>query len=139
VTVDQYVARIRNAGKKRYAAAFLAHRRGPAGVEPDREDFGISYMAAQAVRMEIDGYLSGRVSMATLTRKMKMSEAINILIEVASRQAEAYEMRFTGHVDKDMTDAECRALAEAFDVGPEPIIDARDILRAIDIAKEFES
>ena len=47
-----YINRIRNDGKRAYAEwywLFLTHR----AEEQDYKQFGISYMAAQAVRMEL--------------------------------------------------------------------------------------
>lgn|SRR5579864_618361 len=54
----QYIRRIRNGQKKQYARAYLHYvLRGRQGTEPDRGT--LSYMAAQAVRMELDSNLCG--------------------------------------------------------------------------------
>jgi hypothetical protein len=47
-----YVKKIRHTGKQLYARAYLAFALN-GGAEPDAERFGISYMAAQAVRRNI--------------------------------------------------------------------------------------
>jgi hypothetical protein len=54
----EYLAKIRNDGKREYAQAYVAFVRG-AGLEPDRKTFGISFMAAQAVRIEMDQVWKG--------------------------------------------------------------------------------
>lgn len=57
-----YIAGIRNPGKKAYAQAYAEWiRAGRAGDPPDDGQFGIGYMAGQAVRMSIDP-MGGRQS-----------------------------------------------------------------------------
>lgn len=51
----RYVRRIRNSDKRWYASTYLAYALGEQG-EPSRPA-GLSYMAAQAVRMEINEIL----------------------------------------------------------------------------------
>ena len=59
LTAEQYIAGIRNAAKKTYARRYLAWvRSGRAGHNgPEWDRSALSYMAAQAVRMEIDGFI----------------------------------------------------------------------------------
>jgi hypothetical protein len=45
-----YVKRIRNPEKRRYAQAYLAYLTG--GPKPDTADYRLSYMGAQAVRLD---------------------------------------------------------------------------------------
>lgn len=49
----KYVRRIRNAGKRAYAYAYLGFRNGTR-TAPHESDFGIGIMARQAVRWQID-------------------------------------------------------------------------------------
>lgn len=76
--VQQYIARIRHPEKQRFAAAYLAHKLGLTS-EPDRN--GLSMMAAQAVRSNINGYFLGKGSM---TRTQE--QAIIGLIKTARLQ-----------------------------------------------------
>jgi biotin operon repressor len=48
-----YVRKIKNAGKKKYAKSYLDFCLGIDKAAPDAKECGISYMAAQAVRMEL--------------------------------------------------------------------------------------
>ena len=50
-----YIRRIKNSGKKKYAEAWLKHCQGK-GEWPSNKDFGISFMAAQAVRMNLEDF-----------------------------------------------------------------------------------
>lgn len=49
---QDYVKRIKNPNKRQYAGAYLGYRLGILDHRPEPE--GISYMAAQAVRMNLD-------------------------------------------------------------------------------------
>ena len=50
----RYINRIRNKAKKRYAKEYLAWLMNRCnGKEPERIPYGLSYMAAQAVRMDL--------------------------------------------------------------------------------------
>jgi hypothetical protein len=53
--VERYVRSIRNTGKRAYAEQYLAWRRGQRRTAP--ETGGLSYMAAQAVRLTIREYV----------------------------------------------------------------------------------
>jgi hypothetical protein len=53
--LEQYVRTMRKPEKKRYAIAYWRFRHGYTNQEPDYE--GRSYMAAQAIRMEIESWL----------------------------------------------------------------------------------
>ena len=48
-----YISRIKNGEKKRYAMRYLDYKEG-AQTNPPHHDNTLSYMAAQAVRMNID-------------------------------------------------------------------------------------
>ena len=52
-----YIDRIKNEQKRKYAAAWFNYRRGFYGA-PDFLDFGVSYMAAQGVRLQLDALLN---------------------------------------------------------------------------------
>jgi hypothetical protein len=52
VSPDSYVKAIRNPAKKSYAMAYLAWQRDQR-PEPDWQDYGLSYMGAQAVRLQL--------------------------------------------------------------------------------------
>ncbi len=52
-----YIASIRNARKRAYAVAYLAWLRGQAASEPEYAP--LSYMAAQAVRLTLNGIEAG--------------------------------------------------------------------------------
>jgi hypothetical protein len=52
--LEQYVRTMRKPEKKRYAIAYFRFLRGLTKVEPEYE--GRSYMAAQAIRMEIHSW-----------------------------------------------------------------------------------
>ena len=54
--VWQYIERIRNRGKRRYAEEYLDHLAGNR-TEPERSKFGISCMVAQAVRQQVRNIL----------------------------------------------------------------------------------
>jgi hypothetical protein len=49
--IQTYINRIRNPHKLEYARVYLAYLRNPVGESPDYP--GLSYMAAQAVRMNL--------------------------------------------------------------------------------------
>lgn len=49
----KYIEQIRNDGKREYAVTYLKFIRG-AALEPSREQFGVSAMAAQAVRLDLN-------------------------------------------------------------------------------------
>jgi hypothetical protein len=51
---DTYMKRIRNPRKRSYAMAYLAWQRGEQ-PRPNRDDYGLSYMGAQAVELELGG------------------------------------------------------------------------------------
>ena len=47
-----YIKRIKNAAKRKYAMSYLAYLYGTTHLEPD-DPHNLSYMAAQAVRIEL--------------------------------------------------------------------------------------
>jgi len=51
--IQEYIWRIKNSEKKRYALRYLDYK-GGAQTNPPGHDNTLSYMAAQAVRMNID-------------------------------------------------------------------------------------
>lgn len=51
--ISDYIGKIRNKSKRQYALAYYNHLVS-SGQEPEYKDFAISYMAAQAVRMNIN-------------------------------------------------------------------------------------
>lgn len=53
----RYIKTLRSGTKRKYAERYLAHVMGHAMPPPERD--GLSYMAAQSVRMEIDSILEG--------------------------------------------------------------------------------
>lgn len=69
--ITQYILRIKNPGKRRYAHDFLKHARG-SGKEPAREIYGISYMAAQAVRMHINELLKEEAQRAAQEKRTNL-------------------------------------------------------------------
>ena len=56
MTAQQYIRRIRTPAKRRYAQEYLAwmERVKPNLLSPPPSRGGVSYMAAQGVRMELD-------------------------------------------------------------------------------------
>lgn len=54
-TAQSYVSKMRSSKKKEYARRYLLYRQ--TRVEPSPPLYPLSYMAAQAVRMEIDRLL----------------------------------------------------------------------------------
>lgn len=51
--IMRYIGRIRNKGKQDYALAYYKYRT-ECKSEPDYHSFNISYMAAQAVRQQVN-------------------------------------------------------------------------------------
>lgn len=86
---EAYIRNIRNVGKKRFAEAWLKYCEGKS-TEPEREEFGISVMGAQAVRLSlrdfgIDAPEDSATKLATAAIVMKfdshaeMWDAIDVL------------------------------------------------------------
>ena len=50
---NKYIASIRNPKKKAYAQAYLKYKSGETSEEPDHNKFGLGYMGAQAVRIQL--------------------------------------------------------------------------------------
>jgi hypothetical protein len=55
----KYMRRIRNAAKADYARDYWSYVRGQR-CAPEAETYGLSYMGAQAVRMNLDAIYAGR-------------------------------------------------------------------------------
>lgn len=59
VTASRYIESLRSAAKKRYARHYYQYIRA-GRREPSPEYPALSYMAAQAVRMQLDEIMEGR-------------------------------------------------------------------------------
>ena len=62
LAAQRYIKGIRNAGKRAYALAYWRWLTGRTGKEPDFQGADISYMAAQAVRLNLDQIIGEMVS-----------------------------------------------------------------------------
>ena len=80
VAAQRYIRRIRNLRKRHYANVYLDHLLGILPEEPDWGD--LSYMAAQAVRMDLSAILRPRVEVRDTASLDETIEIVRKLPEV---------------------------------------------------------
>lgn len=68
---------------------------------------------------------------------MEVKEALETLIDIASRWGENFEWRCVRRIEPDETDEACAKVAEDSGWDPEDVIEVRDLWRAIVVVNQF--